>query len=418
MNKEMSPTFCDKQTSGFFSVLTFSQPTIPTTHNFPTEEREMQTSIPSLFALTLGTLLMTMQGPAMAQNLQINPAQQPATAAPQAVAAPAGPATAGPAVGGPAATIAPAQAGAVATTTVAAQTAVATTSTTTVATQMNLLPASTVLGTMLQNFNNPQAFNMPGFGGRSRCGHVISMLMQQHLHNQFFGGNAQNIQQTAPGVMLDPFGRPMLMNRLGDLRLVSVQMVADATPETGPLYEVTLLNDSVRDAVDFRVSLVAVHGGILPNSPTVTMNVDEIAAGGTATLQVQMPQGCLAIAVAGQAAAPFDMLVVAIDSFDELMEGNELNNVAVLERSDIVIVGVTTETAVTTEAVQSTTATPAPPAEDAPAAAAPVDNGQAAPGNGGAVAPDAEDDDDDKLDFDNLGLDNADEAESTFFTGK
>ena len=379
----------------------------------------MQTSIPSLFAMTLGTLLMTMQGPALAQNLQINPAQQPAAAAPQVaapqgVAAPAGPAAAGPAVAGPAvagpaAAIAPAQAGAVATTTVASQTAVETTSTTTVATQMNLLPARTVLGSMLQLFNSP-----PGFGGRSRCGHVIDMLMQQHLHTQFFGGNVQNMQQPASIVAFDQFGRP-IVSRLGDLRLVSVEMITDATPEMGPLYEVTILNDSVRDAVDFRVSMVAVHGGILPNSPTVSMNVDAIAAGGTATLQVQMPQQCLAIEVTGQAPAPFNMLVVAIDSFDELMEGNELNNVAVLERSDIVIEGATTETAVTTEAVQSPTS-PAPPAEDAPAAAAPVDNGQAAPGNGGAVAPDAEDDD--KLDFDNLGLDNADEAESTFFTGK
>jgi hypothetical protein len=376
------------------------------------EEREMQTSLPNLLALTLGTLLMTMQGPAMAQNLQINPAQQPAAAQGipgQAVAAPAGPAA-----GAPAAAVAPVQAGAVATTTVASQTAMATTSTTTVETQMDLLPARTVLGSMLQMFNSP-----PGFGGRSRCGHVIDMLMEQHLQTQFFGGNVQNMQQPASIVAFDPFGRP-IVRRMGDLRLISVDMITDATPEMGPLYEVTILNDSVRDAIDFRVSLVAVHGGILPNSPTVTMNVDEIAAGGTATLQVQMPQACLAIEVTGQAPAPFDMLVVAIDSFDELMEGNELNNVAVLERSDIVIEGAT-ETAVTTEAVQSTTETP----EDAPAAAAPVDNGQvapvdngqAAPVDNGAAAPDA-DDDDDQLDFENLGLDEADEAESTFFTGQ
>jgi hypothetical protein len=293
----------------------------------------------------------------------------------------------------------------VATTTVAAQTEVATT-TTTVAAQMNLLPAHTVLGSMLQLFNSP-----PGFGARSRCGHVIDMLMEQHLQTQFFGANVINVQYPASIVTFDQFGRP-IATRLGDLRLISVEMITDATPEMGPLYEVTLLNDSVRDAVDFRVSIVAVHGGILPNSPTVTMNVDTIAAGGTATLQVQMPQACLAIEVAGGAPAPFDMLVVAIDSFDELMESNELNNVAVLQRSAIVIERTTTtEAAVTTEAVQPAAATPAPPAEDAPATVAPVDNGQAAPGNG-AAAPDA----DDKLDFDNLGLDNADEAESTFFT--
>jgi hypothetical protein len=347
------------------------------------EEREMQTSIPSLFALTLGTLLVTMQGPATAQNLQINPAQ-PAAAQP---------------VAAPAQAVAPVQAA-------ATETTVATTSTTTVETQMNLLPARTVLGPMLQNFHNPHAF-----GGRSRCGHVIEMLMQQHLHTQFFGGDAPNVPLAQPVVAFDPFGRPIAMRRLGDLRLVSVEMITDATPEMGPLYEVTLLNDSVRCAEDFRVTLVAVHGGILPNSPTVTMNVDQIAAGGMATLQVQMPPQCLAIAVAGQAAAPFDMLVVAIDSFDELMEENELNNVAVLQRSDIVIEGATTETAVTTEAVQSTV-TPAAPADD-PAAAAPAEGEPVAP-ESGATAP-AEPEDDDKLNFDNLGLDEADEAESTFF---
>ncbi len=348
----------------------------------------MQTSLPNLLALTLGTWL-TLQGPVMAQNLQINPGQQ-------AVAAPAGPATA----------VAPAQ-------NVAAETTVATTSTTTVATQMDLLPARTVLGPMLQNFNG-----LPGFGGRSRCGHVIDMLMQQHLHAQFFGDSGQNLQQPASIVGFDQFGRP-IVNRLGDLRLLDVEMIADATPEMGPLYEVTLLNDSVRPAEDFRVSLVAVHGGILPNSPTVTMNIDQIAAGGTATLQVQMPPQCLAIAITGQAPAPFNMLVVAIDSFDELMEGNELNNVAVLERSDILIEGTTTETALTTEAVEAAPATPVAPAEQIEAA--PVETAPAANPPGENDAPDANTPSApaDKLDLDNLDLDDEGDddtdAETSFF---
>lgn len=365
----------------------------------------MRTSIPSLFALTLGALLMTMHGPALAQNLQINPAQQPTAAAPQAVATPAAPVAAAPTTA-----VAPAPA----TTTVASQTAVATTSTTTVAAQMNLLPARTVLGSMLQTFNSP-----PGFGGRSRCGHVIDMLMEQHLQTQFFGANAVNMQQQASIVTFDQFGRP-IVSRLGDLRLISVEMITDATAEMGPLYEVTLLNDSLRPAEDFRVSIVAVHGGILPNSPTVTMNVDAIAAGGTATLQVQMPQACLAIEVTGQAPAPFDMLVVAIDSFDELMEANELNNVAVLERSAIVIeTTTTTEAAVTTEVAPAATATPAPPAEDAPAVAAPVDGAGAPatnpPGENDAPDANATPAPTDKLDLDNLDIDDEADAETSFF---
>lgn len=123
-----------------------------------------------------------------------------------------------------------------------------------------------------------------------------------------------------------------------------------------------------------------------------------------------MPPQCLAIEVAGQAAAPFDILVVAIDSFDELMEESELNNIAVLQRSEIVVIGATTETTVTTEAAQS-----AAPVESAPAAVAPVETAPAANPPGENDAPDANAPaaPSDKLDLDDLDLeDDEDDAET------
>lgn len=373
----------------------------------------MQSSIPSLLAMTLGALLATTQGPAMAEGLQINPAQGPGQAAIQQAAPGGQPLAAAPIQQG-AIQQGAVQQGAVATTGVATETQVETTVQT--AAQMNLLPVRTVLTQLIRNFDDPRAFEMPGFGrGRSRCGHVINMLMQKHMHEQFFGDNAPRVQRAAPLVALDPFGRPVMVNRrMGDLRLLNVEMVADATPEMGPLYSIVLHNDSDRIAQDFRVSLVAVHGGILPNSPTVTMNVDEIEAGATEVLQVQMPPQCLAIEIAGQAAMPFDTLVVAIDSFDELMEADELNNVAVLQRTNIVVIGATTETTVTTEAGPGQEVAPA---GAAPAVAAPVESepGVNPPGENDAPEGNAGPAPVDKLDLDNLDLDEEEEAETSFF---
>ena len=43
----------------------------------------------------------------------------------------------------------------------------------------------------------------------------------------------------------------------------------------------------------------------------------------------------MAMGFQGQPAAPFDTLVVAIDSFDELLEANELNNVRIIRRQEL-----------------------------------------------------------------------------------
>ncbi|MCP4509264.1 MAG: hypothetical protein GY826_23065 [Fuerstiella sp.] len=57
-------------------------------------------------------------------------------------------------------------------------------------------------------------------------------------------------------------------------------------------------------------------------------------AGCEIQVQVQLPVTCMLMGVPGQQ-VPFDTLIVAADSFDELLECDELNNVQVLTRADI-----------------------------------------------------------------------------------
>ena len=69
--------------------------------------------------------------------------------------------------------------------------------------------------------------------------------------------------------------------------------------------------------------MVAVLGEIAEDSPSVTVNVDSLAAGQTATLQIQLPVTVMALGPQGEEATAFDTMVVAIDSFDELLDKKE-----------------------------------------------------------------------------------------------
>jgi DNA gyrase inhibitor GyrI len=189
----------------------------------------------------------------------------------------------------------------------------------------------------------------------------------------------------------------------GDLELVEVSMISDASPEQGPLYQVTLKNNSRINAEHFRVSIVAVLGEIAEDSPSVTVNVDGIGAGETATLQIQMPLTVMQLGPQGAEAVAFDTMVVAIDSFDELMESNEVNNVATFNRADVKLIEVTT----TVTADESPAAVQQAPADEAPVMETPAEG---APANPSSPNPPATED----IDIDNLELDNADEAKELF----
>ncbi len=215
--------------------------------------------------------------------------------------------------------------------------------------------------------------------GRAHCGHVINLLMRHCLLKR--SGLA----------MAGPFGHPFLPHHAaGDLKLASVSLVAEASEAAGPLYEVTICNASQRCVRRFSISAVAVLGAIDLLSPISTIEIGEIAPGATITAQLQLPQTAMAMSPDGQSLAPFDTLVVALDSFDELIEADELNNVLVLPRAGIPLVAVAAP-----PPSQSEGAVPAPadtaPKETPPPAAS-------APGQTPDVEPES------KIDFDSLDL--------------
>jgi hypothetical protein len=157
---------------------------------------------------------------------------------------------------------------------------------------------------------------------------------------------------------------PAVAKTPGDLEIATIGMVADATPQQGPLYRVAIRNNSETPSRHFEVSLIAVRGQLNHDSPVITSHVNEIAAGGEHVLDIQLPIGVMSLGAAN-ALAPFESLVVAIDSFDQLIETNELNNVAILTRGEIALI----ETAAA--ATTTTTTVTGPAAGAAPNAAAP-----------------------------------------------
>jgi hypothetical protein len=157
---------------------------------------------------------------------------------------------------------------------------------------------------------------------------------------------------------------PAVAKTPGDLEIATVGMVAEATPQQGPLYRVAIRNNSETPSRHFEVSLIAVRGQLDHASPVITSHVNEIAPGGEHVIDIQLPIGVMSLGAAN-ALAPFESLVVAIDSFDQLIETNELNNVAILTRGEIALIETAAATTTTT-----TTAT-APAAVAAPNAAAP-----------------------------------------------
>ncbi len=185
---------------------------------------------------------------------------------------------------------------------------------------------------------------------------------------------------------------PFFAPPVGDLELVSVGMVADGVADKGPIYRVSLKNNSTLAARHFRVSLIATLGEITRMSPVVTMNIEELAAGAVGHIDVQLPHGVMALGPQGQP-GPFSTLIAAIDSFDELLETDELNNVATFVRGEIAVI----------ETVQETAASAAPAAPAAPAAAPAQAPAAAAPAAPAAPAPAPQDNGElNKLDLDNV----------------
>ena len=153
--------------------------------------------------------------------------------------------------------------------------------------------------------------------GPTACHHVIDLLLRYGLHSRAQLPNVSSV---------------LLGESIGDVSLVQVSMLDTGSPAAGPTLAITLQNDSQRDVGPFSVSAVATFVRIHPWCPTVTQRVKCVAAGETLELQLQMPHESLAMGQAGGSRLAFNKLVVAIDSFDELLELNEANNLLVIGR--------------------------------------------------------------------------------------
>lgn len=165
----------------------------------------------------------------------------------------------------------------------------------------------------------------------------------------------------------------------GDLELLSVGMIGNVADQAGPTYRITIRNHSPLPAHHFEVSLIAMLGELNRSSPVATVHINAIGANAIGHIDIQLPHGVMAMGPEGST-TPFQTLVAAIDSFDELAETTELNNVMTLSRAAIAVVEVATTTTTATPAVAPAAAVAAP----APGGAVP---GVAAPGGAAPMAP-------------------------------
>ncbi len=165
------------------------------------------------------------------------------------------------------------------------------------------------------------------------CEYVIDLLFR----NQFRQQSGAIGTELAPGLMLSA---PPSVNLPGDLELLNVALLADGSPTQGPIVEVVVRNNSAIAVDSFQISVVGVVGQMHAQCPTVRGLVSCIAAGSVAQFQMQLPVTGISNGSHGQQPAPFDTLVVAVDSFDELVEANELNNVRIIGRAELLSIAV------------------------------------------------------------------------------
>lgn len=212
------------------------------------------------------------------------------------------------------------------------------------------------------------------------------ILVMEAMGHCFFDAMRQAHQPGFAGPVMIGGGFPFPAPPAGDLKLISVQQLSGA-PAEPPLYRVTFRNDSRFPAKGFHVAAIATQGRILPASPIVSAEIEELAAGGVGHLDLRVPAAALTLGPTN-APVPFSSLVVVLDSLNVLSETNEWNNVAEFGRTEIVAIEVT-ETAAAPAAAPAASAQPAPataPAAPATTPAAPM-TPQAMPDSGNNQVP-------------------------------
>ena len=192
--------------------------------------------------------------------------------------------------------------------------------------------------TLLRNY---QVLGLP----TSYCGHVIDLLNINRIR--------QETGYTGDGEVFLPHLTAGL--KPGDLELLNVHLVCDGDACKGPIFQIDMKNNSCVPIANFKVSVVGVLCQIDVHSPAANVCIPRMEPGEVTQIQIQLPATCMCMGPAGQQAA-FDTLIVALDSYDELLECNELNNVQILERAEISLLVAETPVPAPTDPVETTPA--------------------------------------------------------------
>lgn len=190
----------------------------------------------------------------------------------------------------------------------------------------------------------------------SNCQHVIELMMHNRVRGRLGVNGTEQLHLPHLSVGLQP----------GDLQLTDIHLVCDGDHLKGPIFQLGLKNCSNVPIGNFHVSLVGVLCRIQPHSPSATICIPRMEAGEQTQIQIQLPVTCMAMGPVHQQAA-FDTLVVAVDSFDVLLECDELNNVQILRRGEIAVLAPVVQPAPAGPAAPAPQVTPVAPAAPAPA---------------------------------------------------
>ena len=169
--------------------------------------------------------------------------------------------------------------------------------------------------------------------GPETCRHVIGLLQIHGVNNSVDLSAASLV---APPPIHGPF--VMALAELGDLRIAQVTQLPAGAPDVGPQIAIVVHNASDRTVRNFHLTAVGFLGQIHPHSPSTTVRVEQLNPGQQAEFVVQLPIEVTALGNRDGQILGFQRLLVAIDSFDQLLETNEANNLRAFRVSDLPIV--------------------------------------------------------------------------------
>lgn len=176
----------------------------------------------------------------------------------------------------------------------------------------------------------PQPESLTGaFAGSTGCHHVLALVARYCP----IAGLPTPMGDSAVPSPWGPFFLPA--EEIGDIEIVGLTESAAGDPSRAPTVLVAVTNRSTRAVRDLSVSVVALLGPIRPFDPTANACVEEIPPGATVEVALTLPVEALAMGSNGGGAVGFQELLVAVDSYDRLLESDELNNIRLFSRSEI-----------------------------------------------------------------------------------